>query len=364
MEEEEMISATYSPDDNKLRLAATERLDADTYAKVKAAGFRWAPKQDLFVAPAWTPEREDLCLRLAGEIEDDDGSLVSRAEDRAERFEGYADARDRESDQAGTAADRLAGMMNGQPILVGHHSEKRHRRDIARMQDNARKSISCWETARYWERRAKAAIRHAAYKERADVRARRIKGLEADLRRVERTAADARATDAAWVKGPLTLEHAMMLANMDHGRFGRWSELRDGKLTPEAARRETLEACEKVLDRCRRWILHYQGRLTYERGMLAEQGGTLADQVRPEVGGGVACWAAVRDGYAYVQKVNKVSVSIWRNWGNGGRNFLATIPFDKLSGIVSRADVAAAREAGRLQELPDKTGFRLRGTGS
>ncbi len=51
------------------------------------AGFRWAPKQALFVAPAWTPGREDVLLSLAGEIEDEDSTLAERQEARAERFE-------------------------------------------------------------------------------------------------------------------------------------------------------------------------------------------------------------------------------------------------------------------------------------
>jgi len=32
-------TATYSPEDNKLRLYSTTRLDSETYARVKAAGF-------------------------------------------------------------------------------------------------------------------------------------------------------------------------------------------------------------------------------------------------------------------------------------------------------------------------------------
>ena len=60
------ITATYSPDDNKLRLSAAHRLDAETYARVSSAGFKWAPKLEQFVAPCWTPEREDLALELAG----------------------------------------------------------------------------------------------------------------------------------------------------------------------------------------------------------------------------------------------------------------------------------------------------------
>src|ERR1041384_6450701 len=87
------LTATYCPDDNKLRLYSLTRLDAETYARVKAEGFKWAPKQDLFVAPCWTPSREDLLLELCGEIDDEDTSLVDRAEQRAERFEDYSDKR-------------------------------------------------------------------------------------------------------------------------------------------------------------------------------------------------------------------------------------------------------------------------------
>ena len=61
-------TATYSPDDNKLRLYCVHRLDAETYAQAKALGFRWAPKQELFVAPMWTPQREDFLLTLVDEI--------------------------------------------------------------------------------------------------------------------------------------------------------------------------------------------------------------------------------------------------------------------------------------------------------
>jgi hypothetical protein len=85
-----MMNATYSPEDNKLRLYSVTRLDTETYQRVRAAGFIWAPKQELFVAPMWTPAREDLLIELCGEIGDEDTSLVERAKERAERFEGYS----------------------------------------------------------------------------------------------------------------------------------------------------------------------------------------------------------------------------------------------------------------------------------
>ena len=64
-------SATYSAEDDKLRLSASSRLDKDEYARVKAAGFGWAPKQEVFYA-IWAPSREDLLIELAGEIDDED----------------------------------------------------------------------------------------------------------------------------------------------------------------------------------------------------------------------------------------------------------------------------------------------------
>jgi hypothetical protein len=121
-------TATYSPDDNKLRLSASSRLDAETYNRVKDAGFKWAPKQEIFVAPMWTPAREDLLIELAGEIEDDDKTLTERAEERADRFEDYSDKRGREAASAQEGVQAIAGRFEfGQPILVGHHSERRAR---------------------------------------------------------------------------------------------------------------------------------------------------------------------------------------------------------------------------------------------
>jgi hypothetical protein len=101
-------TATYSPEDNKLRLYATTRLDDETYGRVKAAGFIWAPKQGLFVAPMWTPNREDLLFELAGEIDDEDTSLVDRAEQRADRFSDYKDSRIEDAGRAQAAVSSIA----------------------------------------------------------------------------------------------------------------------------------------------------------------------------------------------------------------------------------------------------------------
>ncbi|HCJ1630626.1 TPA: DUF3560 domain-containing protein, partial [Klebsiella pneumoniae] len=134
--------ATYSPDDNKLRLYASLRLDEETYSLINKAGFRWAPKQKLFVAPAWTPGREDVLLSLAGDIEDEDSTLFDRQEQRAGRFSDYSDRRAVESEQALAHVDSLASAVPlGQPILVGHHSERRARRHAQKIESGMKRAV-------------------------------------------------------------------------------------------------------------------------------------------------------------------------------------------------------------------------------
>src|ERR1022692_3396700 len=146
-----MMTATYSPEDNKLRLYTVSRLPRDVYDRVKAAGFTWAPKQELFVAPAWTPAREDLLIELCGEIGDEDTSLVDRAEERAERFEDYSDKRAQDANSAAAAVERIAdGIPMGKPILVGHHSERHARKDAERIENGVGEGVRVWEGWASW----------------------------------------------------------------------------------------------------------------------------------------------------------------------------------------------------------------------
>jgi phospholipid N-methyltransferase len=291
-------SATYSPDDNKLRLYASTRLDAETYARAKALGFRWAPKQDLFFAPMWTPEREDFLCALAGEIEDEDKSLVTRQEERAERFEDYSDKRERDATRAHAAVDAICEHIPlGQPILIGHHSEKRARKDADRITNGMRKAVKMWETAKYWEGRAAGALAHAKYKERPDVRARRIKTIEADRRRVVKGQEERAAKLALWLKvaamtdAAKQTETAQQVANYNHlsmcfpldkyprelpasqyeGMRSLWDAIRDGIITGAQAAALAVAAYQRETTGPR-WLAHYDNRLTYERAMLGETG--------------------------------------------------------------------------------------------
>ena len=367
-------TATYSPEDNKLRLYSPTRLDAELYARVKAAGFKWAPRQQLFVAPMWTPDRADLLIELCGDIGDEDTSLVDRAEERAERFGEYRENRIEDAEAAKAAVDRIAdGIPMGQPILVGHHSEKHARKDAEKIKAGMRRAVKMWETAEYWKRRAAGAIRHAKYKELPAVRARRIKGLEADKRKQEKIIAQSEKYLRAWSTPDLTRKQATFLANYDHQNLpatpekpygtSLWSELEEGRMDAGAAAALAKARHERNIAYHRKWLQHVELRLTYERAMLGETGGTVADKTGPEKGGAVRCWASRRGGWSYIQKVNKVSVTILDNWDNGGPNFKRTIEFDKLTAVMTAAQVEEARAAGRIVELPNGIGFHLREPG-
>ncbi len=64
----------------------------------------------------------------------DSNTFEERQEGKRKRYLRRAEKAREESNRHGNEADRMAKMMNGQPIFIGHHSKKRHRRDIERTQ--------------------------------------------------------------------------------------------------------------------------------------------------------------------------------------------------------------------------------------
>lgn len=368
------LSATYSPEDNKLRLYTMHRLDEATYARVNAAGFKWAPKQGFFVAPMWTPGREDLLLDLCGEIDDEDKSLMERAEERADRFSDYSDKRAQDAVTARNAVSAIAeNIPFGQPILVGHHSESRARKDAERIENGMRRSIKMWDTSEYWERRAAAALRHAEYKEQPAVRHRRIKKLEAELRKQERTRKEAEKFLAMWLdceaEQNAELQHtvALRIASMCWLSLPRKEgDRKDFNQRPSAynalnncypnlyaprSLAEVLAVAKKVypatMAHCDRWIGHFQNRITYERAMLDEQGGLKAEGFDIQPGGRVL----VRGEWVVVLRVNKRGGTI-----NSVTTSCRYVPVRSLAEIVdyrapTEEEAAKVKKATKLPPL-------------
>lgn len=362
------MNATYSPEDNKLRLYSISRLDAETYERVKANGFKWAPKQEVFVAPMWTPAREDLLLDLCGEIGDEDTSLVDRAADRADRFEEYSGNRAKDAAAAHGQVQAITDHIPfGQPILVGHHSERHARKHAERIENCMRKAVQMWETSEYWKQRASGALRHAKYKELPAVRHRRIKSIEADKRKSERELADAEKYLAAWQKPDLTMQQAKNIANYDHaarcypladfprqppasqyeGLMGLYSALDGGVISVAQAQEIATASNQRVIKRCRRWLDHYENRLSYERAMLGEQGGIAADKFDIQPGGRVLI-----DGeWLLVKRVNRKAGQVLSV--TTAARFVPTRGIEEVQNYQAPSDeqAAAAKAASKLPPM-------------
>ncbi len=266
-------SATYSPDDNKLRMYPRHRLDADLYKRVRSLGFRWAPRQELFVCPRWTPEAAELCIELAGELIDEDTSLVERSEERADRFDEYSVKRAADAESAFAGVERItSGIPMGQPILVGHHSEKHARADQKRIENGMRRAIKMNDTSEYWTRRAAGAISAALYKESPPVRIRRIKRLESERRKV---VASYTPHGREFMQSTYTSEGGYSDEKTPHvlaGNKGR------GAWPVEVSALPRIEAASQP------WLDHYDMRLTYERAMLAAEGVSMPEpRKRPKL---------------------------------------------------------------------------------
>ncbi|MCB9597416.1 MAG: DUF3560 domain-containing protein [Sandaracinaceae bacterium] len=113
-----------------------------------------------------------------------------RAERRAERLERKADA------QHTTARAELEHIPPGQPILVGHHSERRHRKALERSDQKTRQAL---ETSRAAESAKSAAKRAGRAISSDDPEA--IEALEARLTELEASRALSKAVNAAFRKG-------------------------------------------------------------------------------------------------------------------------------------------------------------------
>ncbi|MFC3862520.1 DUF3560 domain-containing protein [Deinococcus antarcticus] len=217
MTEETVIVAVYNIDDDTLRLSCAgidDRFESAFLAEAKVAGYRyWRGSRQLVAT--WTPEREDFALRHAREIQD--AVTIDDPASRAARFRGYGqNAAGRAQERQEAASQGLPPM--GEPVKLDHHSAKRHLKAIQRSDQNMRAASAEKEKAQYWSRRAEAAEAHARRKEHPLTVRNRIKGLQAERRKVERR-----------------------LTNVESERDRRWLRHLDRRIKHETARLAVIE---------------------------------------------------------------------------------------------------------------------------
>lgn len=133
-----------------------------------------------------------------------------RREAKAERLRLWADGREAKADAASKTAQRIGDAIPfGQPILVGHHSERGHRRDIARIDGAMRASVENGRTADRMRERADNIERAAAgaiYNDDADA----LERLAEKLAKLEAKRERMKAANAAYRK-----EHRAALKAMN-----------------------------------------------------------------------------------------------------------------------------------------------------
>jgi hypothetical protein len=202
------ISITHTNEDGTL-VHGTERGDGSRDA-LKLARFRWSRNLGAWFMPqsrgrAARRERIDMLvagLQRAGfkvelDIEQYDAAQAfaalqaageergERLAERSERERGRGDARSQAAHQA------VAGIPFGQPILVGHHSERHHRAAIDRADRNMAAAVDHHRNADSAAERSEAAQRQAARREHPVVMGRKMERLEAEERSLKRILATA-----------------------------------------------------------------------------------------------------------------------------------------------------------------------------
>ena len=112
---------------------------------------------------------------------------AERLEDRAERLEARSERHAAASEAARARADQIGERFYmGQPIIVGHYSEKGARADQRRMHAAMDRSCEEHAAAQYAAQQASAVGNSLARSARPDVTARRIKTAEAELRKIQK----------------------------------------------------------------------------------------------------------------------------------------------------------------------------------
>jgi len=372
-------TASYSPEDNKLRLYVG-RVSREEYLSLKEEGWTSTPKQDCDFVATWTPTRRNTALKYAGIIDDEDTPAAERAADRAERFSGY---RDKRLGEAVGYADRY----DSQPQAHGFQNYGKAVRAADRHDRIGTRACDSWSKAEYWQRRTAGVISNALYKSTPAVRMGRIKEIEADLRKREKEQSDWIDTYAKWEKvaamedGEQKTHAAVIMAGFI--RCYTWKHPRPETVINshvkesgsslctlmEMKEREygtdditATEACEMFFRRYKKpeaeteWIKHYKLRLAYENQMIEAQGGRAA-MVEMEVGGWI--------GGHQIRKINKspatgavVSVNLkckGDRWGRTTEGFHEMVyNIERLSAGAYRAPTDEDRESLKATKKAEK----------
>jgi hypothetical protein len=178
------IHAVYNEATDYVSIRFPAKPSVEVRNDLKRNGFRWSPRNKYWYAK-WTDWREDFAKGMSGsfqkiDVKPDFARKGQRARELAEKH------RKEQAERSDKAHKLLGAIPFGQPILVGHHSERRHRSDLRKIQRNEEKAREHGEIAEKYEKRAERFERKATGGENPVTIHNRIEKLEAEERRFER----------------------------------------------------------------------------------------------------------------------------------------------------------------------------------
>jgi predicted RNA methylase len=287
-----------------------------TAAILKANRFRWFPSIKLWgvaqsrdhLAKRWQINAAADALREAGfkvrvEIDDTPRDVAEVKADRADRLDARYDRlatkaqrNAAEAEARRAAADRISERFaDGQPILVGHHSERGARADQKRIEGHDRAANAAYRKAEWASQAARVVGREDARRERPDVVIRRIDKTEAELRQTQH-----------YIDGTRP-------ANDWRGAYGYNREPASGDWLEQLQARKT--------------FLEHQ--LAADRVLLAEHEANGYVRLSRETvhKGDIVFWSIIRQSSATVTRVNPKTVSLDR------RSYPRTLPYEEIQKV-------------------------------
>lgn len=317
--------ATYNICTNELKFFPACRLtDEEFETFTKKVGFKYYYGQKCF-AGAWSVAKEDLIHSYGVDVAEDD--RPDDVEARVNRFEKYAADHERSAEYAANRVDNATTLRR------------------LRLAQNSFENET--QTAAHWHERIAGAIRHANHKDNPGVIARRIKGLEADLRKQERSIKE------------IPSRVPSFYSDFQRAHGIDWDTKRDQ--LPEDLKAEWIEYLKSRVDSAKnhatRWIDHLNRRLEYERAYLDAVGGDPAAALGDLKNGDKVVYGGTVMIATKVSKVNVILAAVNKEPGKYSPYDGLKVSKTKLKPF--RADVPNVRNFREIDQLErDPDGFQ------
>jgi len=136
-----------------------------------------------------------------------------KQEDRKQRYLDRADNSEQEATSRHKAAQAISDFIPfGQPILVGHHSERHHRSDLKRIDTNMRKGCEAHAKAKHYRDKAESVGKGGISSDDPEA----VVKLKKKIAKAEKWQGQMKAANKALKKGD---DDALMALGMDEGQI-------------------------------------------------------------------------------------------------------------------------------------------------